>query len=224
MVDALLLEWEGVLADTRAARRDALVRALAVEGVASTAQLCDICSHGWGVRAAATAALRHAGIIDHVLSDLVALRAERAFLAAMSGGILLAPGAAAFVAEAQQSTRVAIATRAGRAETDLLLRLSGLDAAIATVVAAEDDVSVALYQRALEQLGRVRAVSPQSAALLADAPEAFRAARAAGLRTLAVGAPAHEAMEADAAVASLEGLSMKELERLLVPARTEPLA
>jgi beta-phosphoglucomutase-like phosphatase (HAD superfamily) len=76
----------------------------------------------------------------------------------------------------------------------------------------------------LEQLGRVRPVSPQSAAALADAPESFRAARAAGVRTLAVGAPAHEAMEADATVASLDGLSMKELERLLAPARTEPLA
>src|SRR3954469_2658380 len=121
MVDALLLEWEGVLADTRMARRDALMRALLVEGVASSPQLCDICSHGRGVRAAAAAAIRHAGITDHVLADLVALRAERAFLAAMSGGILLAPGAAAFVTEAQRSARLAITTRAGRAETDLLL-------------------------------------------------------------------------------------------------------
>ena len=128
------------------------------------------------------------------------------------------------MAEAQRSTRLAIATRAGRAETDLLLRLSGLDAAFSTVVTADDDAGVALYQRALEHLGRVRAVAPHGAAALADAPEAFRAARAAGVRTLAVGAPAHDAMEADATVASLDGLSMKELERLLVPARTEPLA
>lgn len=224
MVDALLLEWEGVLADTRAARRDALMRALSSEGIVSSVHTCDTCSRGRGVRAAAAAALRDAGITDHTLTDLVAMRAERTFLVALSSGVLLTPGAAAFIAQAQRSTRIAVATRAARAETDLLLRLSGLEGAVSTIVTSEDDTGVALYQRALEQLARVRPVSPQGAAVLSDAPDAFRAARAAGLRTLAVGAPAHEAMEADAAVASLDGLSMKELERLLAPLRAEPSA
>jgi beta-phosphoglucomutase-like phosphatase (HAD superfamily) len=228
MVEALLLEWEGVLVDTRAARREALVRALAAEGMTLSASVCEACGHGRSVRAAATAALLHAGLTDHTLAELVAMRAEQTFLAELSRGIVLTPGAAAFVDQAQRHVRLGVATRAGRAETDALLRLSGLDAAIATAATADDvsgeAPSAALYGQALARLGRVRAVRPSGVVALGDAPPSFHAARAAGLRTLAVGAPAHEAMEADAGVASLDGLTVAALQRLVAPIRAEPLA
>jgi beta-phosphoglucomutase-like phosphatase (HAD superfamily) len=227
MVEALLLEWEGVLADTRVARRDALVRALAAEGVSISASACEACSEGRSVRAAAAAALQQAGLSDPTLAELLAMRAERSFLAGLSGGIILTPGAATFVDQAQRHVRLAIATHAGRAETDVLLRISGLESAFATIVTADEvpeAPSPALYARALAQLGRVRAVAPAAAVALGDTAASFRAARAAGLRSLAVGAPAHEAMEADAGVASLDGLSLATLQRLVDPVRVEPLA
>jgi hypothetical protein len=40
-------------------------------------------------------------------------------------------------------------------------------------------------------------------------------ARAAGLRTLAVGAPAHVALEADAAIDGLDGLTLDTMTRLV---------
>jgi beta-phosphoglucomutase-like phosphatase (HAD superfamily) len=228
MVEALLLEWEGVLIDTRVGRCDALVRAFAAEGVALSASVCEACGHGRSVRDAAAAALLHAGLTDHTLAELVAMRAERSFLAELSRGIVLTPGAAAFVEQAQRHVRIGLATRAGRAETDILLRLSGLEAAIATVATADDvsgeAPSPALYRRAVAQLGRVRAVGPPGAVVLGDAPPSFRAAREAGLRTLAVGAPAHDAMEADAGVGSLDGLTVAMVQRLVAPVGAEPRA
>ena len=46
MVDAVLLEWEGVLADTGVARRESLLRALADEGVLLNAPAYDAVRDG----------------------------------------------------------------------------------------------------------------------------------------------------------------------------------
>ena len=44
---------------------------------------------------------------------------------------------------------------------------------------------------------------------------AIRSAREAGLRTVAVNAPAHVALEADAAIGSLDGLTLDAVDALL---------
>ena len=53
MADGVLLDWEGVLADTADARRDALQRALAGEGIAFDRATYDHLGAGRSVRAAA---------------------------------------------------------------------------------------------------------------------------------------------------------------------------
>jgi beta-phosphoglucomutase-like phosphatase (HAD superfamily) len=219
MVDAVLLEWEGVLADTGAARREALLRALADEGVPLTAAVFDACCDGLDVHGAAAAALGSAGRNDATLAELVALRAGRVFVERLGQGFTLQAGAAQFIAEVEHRSRIAIVTRAARAETEIALRLSGLESAIACVVTA-DDVLVSppapeLYDRALTHLGRRRAVAPERVAALIRASAAVRAARDAGVRTLAVGAPAHVAMDADAAVPGLSGVTLDTVATLL---------
>ena len=211
MVDAVLLEWEGVLADTRRARRDALRLALAAEGIAHSLSDDDEQVRGLGVRAAACTILRHIGLTDATLADLLTARATRAFGESLASGLVLAPGAVAFVQHLQTRARVAMVTRATRAETELVLRLSGLEPAIATLVTADDVPGdapcAAAYRRGVEQLGRVRPVDAGRAIAVVDAIPSIRAARAARLRVLAVGAPVHEAIEADAALDSLDGAS-----------------
>jgi beta-phosphoglucomutase-like phosphatase (HAD superfamily) len=212
MVDAVLLEWEGVLADTGAARREALLRALADEGVLWNAAAYEACCGGLDVYAAASAALGDAGHDDATLTDLVALRASRAFLEHLAQGFSLQPGAARFIAEAEHRARVAIVTRAARAETEIVLGLSGLESAIACIVTTDDvpapPSASDSYERALAQLARRRIVQPHRSVALIDTTPAVRAARGAGLRTLAIGAPAHVAMDADAASDSFDGLTM----------------
>jgi beta-phosphoglucomutase-like phosphatase (HAD superfamily) len=219
MLDAVLLEWEGVLADTGAARRDALLRALADEGVPWTAAAYDSCCGGLDARTAAARILARAGRDDATLAELVSLRAGRAFAERLTQGFTLEPGAGRFVAAAEARARVAIVTRAARAETEIALRLSGLEAAITAVVTADDvfdpPPAPAMYTRALAHLARTRAVRPECVVAMVNTPDAVRAARSAGVRTLAVGAPAHVALEADAAVDELSGLTIDAIAGLL---------
>jgi beta-phosphoglucomutase-like phosphatase (HAD superfamily) len=221
MVDAVLLEWEGVLADTGAARRDSLLRALADEGVLLSAAVYDACCDGAGVHGAASAALASVGRSDPTLAELVALRAGRIFTDRLSRGFTLQPGAAEFVASAAHRARIAIVTRASRAETEVALRLSSLESAVAFVV-TDDEVLVPppapeLYDRALGHLSRRRTVARERGAVvaLAQTSAALSSARAAGIRTLAVGAPAHVAVDADAAVSGLSGLTLEAVVALL---------
>jgi beta-phosphoglucomutase-like phosphatase (HAD superfamily) len=218
MFDAVLLDWEGVLALTGGARREAMLRALADEGMPWTSAAYDARCAGLDVRAAAAAALGGMGRDDPALIDLVALRAGRDFAAALAHGFSLVPGATEFIAAVEHRCRVAIVTRAARAETEVALRLSGLDSSVAAVVTADDVLepppAPESFARALAQLSRRRAVHASRVVAIVDSSVALRAARAAGLRTLAVGAPAHVAVEADGAVDELRGLTLDEADAL----------
>ena len=195
MVDAVLLEWEGALADTAVARREALARALAEEGVQHDA-------------------LR----LDRTLADLVALRAARAFAERLGKGFVLLPGAREFVERAQLGSRLGIVTSASRAETEFVLRLAGLDGAASIIVTADDALdappSPEMIEHALQHLSRLRPLRREHVVAMASTSPALRAARAAGVRTIAVGAPAHVAVDADGAVSAVEGLVLGDLARL----------
>jgi beta-phosphoglucomutase-like phosphatase (HAD superfamily) len=192
MLDAVLLEWEGVLADTAIARADAMRRALAEEGV-----LAD--------------ALRS----DPALADLVTLRATRAFAERIGKGLVLLPGVRAFIERIRSTSRIAIVTSATRSETEFVLRLAGFDDAITTIVSADDMLDgAAAYERAIAHLARVRPVKREQVVALAASAPALRAARAAGVRTIAVNVPAHVALDADAALSSVDGVTVADLIRL----------
>lgn len=186
MPDAVLLEWEGVLADTGSARRDALLRALADEGVPWTAAAYDACCGGLDVRAAAVRALASTGCDDATLADIVALRANRAFIEWLARGFALMPDVPELIDALEHRTRLAIVTRAGRAETEIALRLSGLDRSVGIVVTADEVTDLppapALYERALTQLSRTRPVRVDRVVAVVRAPDAAVAARAAGMR------------------------------------------
>lgn len=188
MLDAVLLEWEGVLADTGSARRDALLGALADEGVPWTTAAYDACCGGLDVRTAAGTALHRLGRDDATLAELVALRASRTFAAWLGQGFLLRPDALARIAAVEPRTRLAVVTGAGRAETETVLRLSGLERSVGVVVTA-DEVSElppapALYAKALAQLGRSRAVRVDHVVAVVREPAGIAAARAAGIATV----------------------------------------
>lgn len=186
MPDAVLLEWEGVLADTGSARRDALLRALADEGVPWTAAAYDACCGGLDVRAAAVRALASTGCDDATLADIVALRANRAFIEWLARGFALMPDVPEQIDALEHRTRLAIVTRAGRAETEVALRLSGLDRSVGIVVTADEVTDLppapALYERALTRLSRTRPVRVARVVAVVRAPDAAVAARAAGMR------------------------------------------
>lgn len=215
MPDAVLVEWENVLVETSRARRDALVRAFANEGLRLDEITWFAGCQGRPLRDAVASALASSNTSDATLADLLVLRASRSFAEWLSQGFLLAPGARDFIEQAQAGTRIGIVTSATYAETEFVLRLAGLESAVSTVVSADGADSMrASYERALSQLARGRPARGTCSVAIAHAPLALRGARAAGVRTVAIGALAHDALEADGAVATLDGLSLAELARM----------
>lgn len=219
MVDAVLLEWDGVLADTGAARRDALLRALADEGVAWSIAAHDEYCAGLDVHRAASVAVERTRGDDPALVDLVALRASRAFTDRLARGLTLAPGVVAFLAAAEPRVRLAVVSRTSRAETDLFLRLSSLDGMMACVFTADDVLrpppAPELYEQAAAHLARTRRTRREHTVAMVNDTPSIRAARAAGVRVLAVGAPAHVSLDADGATSGLSALELDELARVV---------
>lgn len=225
MADGVLLDWEGMLADTARLRRDALLRALADEGLAIDHGSSDERSVGWSTRAA-VARMLGGQASDAALVEIVALRAERAFTASLAHGFAIDPDAARFTELAQLRAPLVVVSAASRSETDVVLRLAGLHDSCAAIVTADDVIGDApsreSYELAVAHLGRRRRVKRERIVVLANTVPALRAARSAGLRTVAIGAPAHVALEADAAVPSLAGLTLDAVDALLDIAAERP--
>jgi beta-phosphoglucomutase-like phosphatase (HAD superfamily) len=218
MADGVLLDWEGVLADTADSRRDAFRSAFIDEGIAFDDAAFEHQGAGRSVRSAVTRLLGSQAA-DATLAELVALRAERAFAGRLAQGFAIDPAAGHFVELAQLRAPVVIVTAAGRAETETALRLAGLHDSCAAIVTADDvggdAPAPASYELALAHLGRRRVVKADRVVVLATSIPAIRSAREAGLRTVAVSAPAHVALEADAAIGSLDGLTLDAVDALL---------
>lgn len=190
MLDAVLLDWESTLVSTTEARRDARTRALLDEGFD-----LDVL------------------VNDPTLADLIALRTKRYFAERLGKGIVLEPGARAFIERVQLGARLAIVTHASRSETEFVLGLAGLDGAASTIVTADDRTSNG-YRLALEHLARRKPLNPARAVAVAQTVHDIQAASTVGLRTVALAAPAHVAVEADGAIDAINGLTLAELARV----------
>ncbi len=221
MIDAVLFEFDGVLADTTSARGDAVRSTLREDGIALSADEYREQCAGRSFAEAVRAALELRAVkLDETGIDLLVLRTERAYGAAVGKGVQLADGVPEVVERLAASVRLGIVTRAGRAEVDFVLALAGLDHAFSCLVAGEDapagKPSPAPYRVALERLSRLRPTPPSACVALEDTLVGIRSARSAGLRAVAVGAlPAHVAMEADGLVPGISGLTLAALERLV---------
>jgi beta-phosphoglucomutase-like phosphatase (HAD superfamily) len=220
MADAVLLDWEGLLTDTTESRRAAITLALAAEGVTFDEDAYDDRFAGRSLRTIVASALEwRAG--DDTLVELLTLRAQRELGTRLAQGFVVEPDVMRFVEHAQLRAPVAIVTAAGRDETDAALRLAGLRDSFSAVVSADDvsgdAPSRAQFDAVLAHLARRRAspLARERVLALATTRPAILAARDAGIRTIAVGAPAHVAVEADGALASLAGATLDTLDALV---------
>ena len=220
MFHAVLFEIEGVLAETRTFRQRALQETFAQSGL----QVPDSDYEGYAdlpVRSAVVAAFRAAAIDpDDTAVDLATLRAERRFAEHIGLGFTMMDGARELVAHLAGRARLAVVTRANRREAESILALAGLEFAFECVItndhAAHPKPAPAPYETALRTMSRLRPLQAGHALALEDGPVGIRAARAAGLRCLAVGAlPAHRAMQAEGLLPTLRGHTMGSLEGIV---------
>jgi HAD superfamily hydrolase (TIGR01509 family) len=228
MLDTVLLELEGVIADTGEARRDAIFAALRADGVqVPESEYRDLCA-GLSFEEAVRAAFRGVGRgRDETAIALAAHRAERAYRAYIGKGLTLVEGARETLERLHDSVRLALVTRSPRNDAMFVLSLARVEHLFTCVVAAEDappKPSPEPYKLALTRLQRARArVVRGTVVAVEDSLPGVRSARAAGMATVVVGdVPVHVAVEADGFVPSIAGLTAESLLSLVAP-RNEPI-
>jgi beta-phosphoglucomutase-like phosphatase (HAD superfamily) len=216
---AVLLELEGVLVETHDARRDALVRALADDGIIVDLVAYDDLAHGLPVRGAVRALTTAADEdIDEIGIELVALRAERHFAESIGTGIVLSEGARDALGALHGVARLGLVTRASRREVEPILEAADASFLFECIVTGDDVVDSpkpdpAGYHSAIHRLSRRRSMTASGAIALEDGRAGIRAARAAGLRCLAVGnVPPFRALDADGYLPTLRGATLDSLD------------
>lgn len=153
---------------------------------------------------------------DRRLADLVRRKSAR-FERLVAGTDILFPGAAECVRRSAAEVPVAIASGASRREIEMILTASGLLSCFQAIVAAGDvdrsKPAPDMYARALELLG----VRPARAVAVEDSRRGLEAARAAGLRLVAVTHtyPAEDLALADLVVAGMAEITLESLRRLV---------
>jgi beta-phosphoglucomutase-like phosphatase (HAD superfamily) len=230
MLDTVFFELEGVLADTAAARRDALLDTLQdTAGLSLSAQeYRDNCA-GLDVEDAVREAhrLRDRPIDDTAVS-LTALRAAEAFRARLGKGLTLVEGARESLERLHAAARLGLVTRAARNEAAFVLALARLEPLFTCVVAAEDarlpKPSPEPYRVALSRMRRHGAANPRGMVVaLEDGLPGIRAAHSAGIACVVVGdVPAHVALEADGYLPTIARLTPETL-YAVAARRAEPI-
>lgn len=227
MLDTVLFELEGVLAETAEERRDALLSTLHADGIPlSVSEYQETCA-GLALEDAVRAALRLRDVsFDDTRVSLTVLRAERAYRAFIGKGLTLVEGTRETVERLLAVARLGIVTRATRSEVELVSSLAGLEHAFSCVVAAEDtSLGKPSPEPYLLALARLQGQRPARGLVLAleDGLPGIRAAHAAGLRCVVVGeVPAHVALEADGYLPAITGLVPETLPALVARKR-EPI-
>lgn len=218
-VPVLLLEFEGVIVDTAAARRAALIESMGVEGLTVTDASLDQAA-GYSTEAAVRRLRRAAGAADDETAvELGRLRAERAFATRAGKGLPLQPEVRSALERLASRCRLSLVTRASRREVEFLLGLAGIENLFRPVIGAEDVVPTkpapAPWVAALARIGQLFPGQQLKALAVEDHVVGLRAARAAGIASVGVGAlPAHEAIEADAWVETLADLTPERVREL----------
>lgn len=221
-VDVVLMEFDGVLAETSGARRDALRTVLAEDGYPLSVEAYQESCAGLATVDAVRAALaRLDATLDETDLELLALRVDRAFSVQVGKGVVLVDGVPQAIERLAARARLGIVARASRRDVELVLSMAQLDHAFACVIGADDAYPAkpdpAPYRAALRRLERSRPIAPDGIVVtLEDGLPGIRAARAAGVRCIAVGdLPAHVAMEADAIIPAITGLDLTTIGQLV---------
>lgn len=211
-VPVLLVEFEGVLADTAALRARAITEALAADGIALNDPLL-LTTAGLTTEDAVRRIRDAVGApLDETAVELSRLRAERAFAERIGKGLALQPGAREALEQLTHIARVALVTRASRREVAFVLSLGGLEMLFRPVIALEDCTPAKParnpYDAALKRISELFPRQTLRGIAVEDTIIGVRAARAAGLMTVLVGeVPAHDAMEADSWIESIVDLT-----------------
>ena len=226
MIDALqavILDFDGVIADSEPLHLKAFQQALSEEGIALSGG--DYYSRylGYDDVGMFQALARDRGIAmsDRQITALVARKGEK-LEALLHGGQVIFPGAIAFIRAAAAAVPLAIASGALRHEIMEIVEAAAVADLFTTIVAAgdtpESKPSPAPYLLAFEQLRERtgKTLEPLRCVAVEDSRWGLESARGAGLRCVGVtnSYPADQLQGAELVVSGLDALTLDALNRL----------
>jgi beta-phosphoglucomutase len=222
-LQAIVFDFDGVIADSEPLHLRAYQQALAEEGISLTRQEYFERYLGYDDVGMLEALSRDRGLPATAASiaALVARKGER-LQAMLAGGEVLFPGAAAFVRIAAAAVPIAIASGALRHEIVQIVEGAGLADLFATIVASgdtpESKPSPAPYRLAFEQLREATGsqLDPRRCVAIEDSVWGLESARGAGLRCVGVTTSyaADQLAGAELIVDGLNALTVEALDRL----------
>jgi beta-phosphoglucomutase len=222
-LQAIVFDFDGVIADSEPLHLRAFQQALAEDGVELSP--ADYYARYLGyddVGLFETLAKdRGLAMSNGRVTALVARKGERMQEMLRSGSVLF-PGATEFIREAAAAVPIAIASGAMRHEIDDVIDAAGVADLFSTIVAAGDTPqskpSPAPYRLALERLRETsgRDIDPRRSVAIEDSKWGLESAHGAGFRLVGVtnSYPAHELTGAELVVESLKALTVPALDRL----------
>ncbi len=218
MTEALLFDFNGVIADDEEQHREPLRAVLAAEDIELTRQTYYADFLGLDDRTSLIEAFRRA---DRPLPaprlERMLVEKTRVYQRLIARELKLVAGAVDFVPRAAERFRLGLVSGAVRQEIELVLRRIGLRSYFDVLVAAEDVAHCkpdpAGYLAAHAALDRRRAVPVGRCVVIEDSLAGLRAARAAGMRCamLTTSHAAETLTEADVVWSSFAGHDPAEL-------------
>ena len=223
-LQAIVFDFDGVIADSEPLHLKAFQQALAEEGIALERDDYFARYLGYDDVGMFQALGSHRGLAwtDRHITALVARKGMK-LQAMIEGDEVLFPGAAAFIRAAAAEVPIAIASGALRHEIVQIVESAGLGGLFATIVASgdtpESKPSPGPYLLAFEQLQQTtgRVLDRRRCVAIEDSIWGLESARGAGLRCVGVTTSygAGDLAGAELVVDSLKSLTIPMLERLV---------
>ena len=230
-LQAIVFDFDGVIADSEPLHLTAFQRALAEEGVTLNAEDYYARYLGYDDVGMFEAVARDRGLTmsDRHVTALVA-RKGAMLQDLLHKGAILFPGAVEFIRSAADEVPIAIASGAMRHEILEIVEAAGVSELFMTIVAAgdtpESKPSPAPYRLAFEQLRSKtgRDLDPKRCVAIEDSKWGLESARGAGLRCVGVtnSYAAEELAAAELVVGGLNELTVPALDRLCAKTSSTP--
>ena len=194
MMRAVIFDFDGVIANSEPLHFEGLRRTLADIHIDLTEADYYANYLGFDDRGCILEALRvhERPMSDSLVQELMTKKAA-AYLASIQDHLVIFPGVRDFVQEAATSVPLAIASGALRVEIELVLEQTGLRKAFCHITSAEDVVKgkpdPEPFLHALAGVNRAHpdmSVLPNACLVIEDSLPGIRAAKAAGMKVLAV--------------------------------------
>lgn len=220
-MQAVIFDFDGVIADTEPLHFAGLRRTLAEIGITLTERNYYANYLGFDDRGCILEALRvHGRPTEPALVQALMQRKAAAYLASIQDHPVIFPGVRSFVEEAAARYPLAIASGALRLEIELILEHAGIRKAFRHITSAEDVAHGKPHPEpflhalaGLNGTARGSGISPGDCLVIEDSLPGIRAAKAAGMKVLAV-ANTHTVQDLHEAHAISHGLDQTTLAEL----------